>query len=64
MEGGPLAMSQKERVRLVMNDGGLQTVEQARRFLEGSEEAELRGRKVRDKHCRVGELLIGFRHQL
>ena len=43
-----------------MNDGQLQTVEQVRRFLEGSEAVEFRGLTAKEKYCWIEEVLIRF----
>jgi transposase InsO family protein len=45
-----------------MNDGQLQTVEQVRQFLEGSEGVEFRGLTVKEKYCWIEEVLIRFRY--
>lgn len=45
-----------------MNDGQLQTVEQVRQFLEGSERVEFRGLTVKEKYCWIEEVLIRFRY--
>ncbi len=45
-----------------MNDGQLQTVEQVRQFLEGSEAAEFRGPTAKAKYYRIEEVLIRFRY--
>jgi len=51
-------------MQLIMNDGGLQTLEQARRFLEGSEVVEFRGRTTQEKYSWVEEVLIRFEYHL
>ena len=43
-----------------MNDGQLQTVEQVRGFLEGSEEVGFRGLTAKEKYCWIEEVLIRF----
>jgi len=43
-----------------MNDGQLQTVEQVRQFLEGSEVVEFRGLTAEEKYCWIEEVLIRF----
>ena len=43
---------------LIMNDGQLQTVEQVRGFLEGSEAVEFRGLTAQERYCRIEEVLI------
>ena len=43
-----------------MNDGQLQTVEQVRQFLEGSEAVEFRGLTAKDKYYWIDEVLIRF----
>jgi len=47
-----------------MNDGQLQTVEQVRQFLEGSEALEFRGLTAREKYYWIEEVLIRFRYHL
>ncbi len=47
-----------------MNDWGLQTVEQARLFLEGSQVVEFRGRTTQEKYSWVEEVLIRFGYHL
>src|SRR4030043_905591 len=51
-------------VQLIMNDGQLQTVEQVRQFLEGSEVVEFRGLTVKEKYYWIEEVLIRFRYHL
>ena len=46
-----------------MNDGQLQTVEQVKQFLEGSEGVELRGLAAKEKYCWIEEVLIRFRYR-
>ncbi len=45
-----------------MNDGQLQTVEQVRQFLEGSEAVEFRGLTAKEKYYWIEEVLIRFRY--
>jgi len=45
-----------------MNDEGLQTVEQVRQFLEGSEAVEFRGLTAKEKYSWIEEVLIRFRY--
>ncbi len=45
-----------------MNDGRLQTVEQVRQFLEGSEAVEFRGLTAKEKYYWIEEVLIRFRY--
>jgi len=47
-------------MQLVMNDRQLQTVEQVRQFVEGSEEVEFKGLTTREKYCWIQEVLIRF----
>ncbi len=47
-------------MRLIMNDGQLQTVEQVRQFLEGSEVVGFRGLTAKEKYCWIEEVLIRF----
>lgn len=47
-----------------MNDRGLQTVEQVRQFLEGTEMVEFRGLTVKEKYYWIEELLIRFKYHL
>jgi hypothetical protein len=49
-------------MRLIMNDGQLQTIEQVRQFLEGSEAVEFRGLTAKEKYCWIEEVLIRFRY--
>jgi transposase InsO family protein len=49
-------------MRLIMNDGQLQTVEQVRQFLEGSEAVEFRGLTVKEKYYWIEEVLIRFKY--
>ncbi len=43
-----------------MNDRQIQTLEQVRRFLEGSEAVEFRGLTAKEKYCWIEEVLIRF----
>jgi len=45
-----------------MNDGQLQTVEQVRQFLEGSEAVEFKGLTAKEKYYWIEEVLIRFRY--
>jgi len=45
-----------------MNDGQLNTVEQVRQFLEGSEAVEFRGLTAKEKYYWIEEVLIRFRY--
>ena len=45
-----------------MNDRNLQTVEQVRQFLEGSEAVEFRGLTAKEKYYWIEEVLIRFRY--
>jgi len=45
-----------------MNDGNLQTIEQVRQFLEGSEAVEFRGLTAKEKYCWIEEVLIRFKY--
>ena len=45
-----------------MNDGQLQTIEQARQFLEGSEAVDFRGPTAKEKYNWIEEVLIRFRY--
>jgi len=45
-----------------MNDEGLQTIEQVRQFLEGSEAVEFRGVTAKEKYRWIEEVLIRFRY--
>jgi len=45
---------------LIMDDEQLQTVEQVRGFLEGSEEVGFRGLTAKEKYCWIEEVLIRF----
>ena len=49
-------------MRLIMNDERLQTIEQVRQFLEGSEAVELRDLTVKEKYYWIEEVLIRFRY--
>ena len=45
-----------------MNDGQLQTVEQVRGFLEGSEVVEFKGLTTKERYCWIEEVLIRFKY--
>ena len=45
-----------------MNDERLQTIEQVRQFLEGSEAVEFRGLTAKEKYYWIEEVLIRFRY--
>jgi len=45
-----------------MNDRNLQTMEQVRQFLEGSEAVEFRGLTAKEKYYWIKEVLIRFRY--
>jgi transposase InsO family protein len=47
---------------LIMNDERLQTIEQVRGFLEGSEVVGFRGLTAKEKYCWIEEVLIRFRY--
>ena len=47
---------------LIMNDRQLQTVEQVRGFLEGSEALEFRGLTAQEKYYWIEEVLIRFKY--
>ena len=47
---------------LIMNDRQLQTVEQVREFLEGSEAVEFRGLRAQEKYYWIEEVLIRFKY--
>gem|GEM_PF-1923461 len=47
-------------MRLIMNDEQLQTVEQVRQFMEGSEAVEFRGVTAKEKYNWIEEVLIRF----
>ena len=47
-------------MQLIMNDGQLQTTEQVRQFLEGSEAVEFRGLTAKDKYYWIEEVLTRF----
>jgi len=49
-------------MQLIMNDEGLQTIEQVRQFLEGSEAVEFRGVTAKEKYSWIEEVLIRFRY--
>ena len=47
-----------------MNDGQLETVEQVRQLLEGSEVVEFRGLATKEKYYWIQEVLIRFKYHL
>lgn len=47
-----------------MNEGKLQTIEQVRQFLDGSEAVEFRGLTTREKYYWIQEVLIRFKYHL
>ncbi len=47
-------------MRLIMNDGQLQTVEQVKQFLEGSEALEFRGLSAEEKYEGIETTLVRF----
>jgi len=49
-------------MRLIMNDEQLQTIEQVKQFLEGSEEVEFRGLTAEEKYYWIEGVLIRFRY--
>ena len=49
-------------MQLMMNDRQLQTVEQVRQFLEGSEAVEFRGLTIEGKYNWIQEVLIRFEY--
>jgi len=49
-------------MRLIMNDRQLQTVEQVRQFLEGSEAVEFKGLTPKEKYYWIEEMLIRFKY--
>ena len=49
-------------MRLIMNDAKLQTVEQVRQFLEGSDAVEFRGLTAKEKYYWIEKVLIRFRY--
>ena len=49
-------------MQLIMNDESLQTIEQVRQFLEGSEAVEFRGLTAKEKYSWIEEVLIRFRY--
>jgi len=51
-------------MRLIMNDKQLQTIEQVRQFLEGSEEVEFKGLTTREKYYWIQEVLIRFKYHV
>ena len=49
-------------MRLIMNDEQLQTLEQVKQFMEGSEALEFRGLTAEEKYCWIKEMLIRFNY--
>ena len=49
-------------MRLTMNDEGLQTIEQVKQFLEGSEALEFRGVSVEERYHWMETVLVRFRY--
>ena len=47
-------------MRLIMNDENLQTIEQVKQFLEGSEGVEFRGQTVEEKYDWIERMLVRF----
>ena len=47
---------------LIMNDEKLQTLEQVKQFLEGSEALEFRGLTTEEKYSWIEEVLIRFKY--
>ena len=45
-------------MRLIMNDGNLQTIGQVRQFLGGSEAVEFRGLTAKEKYSWIEEVLV------
>lgn len=45
-------------MRLIMNDKGLQAIEQVRQFLEGSEAVEFSGLTAKEKYYWIEEVLM------
>ena len=45
-----------------MNDEQLQTIEQVKQFLEGSEAVEFRGLTIEEKYRWIKEVLIRFKY--
>jgi transposase InsO family protein len=45
-----------------MNDGQLQSIEQVKRFTEGSEEVEFKGLTVQEKYYWIEEVLVRFKY--
>ena len=50
--------------QMIMQDRGLQTLEQARRFLEGSEPVEFRSGTTQERYSWIDEVLMRFRYHL
>ena len=49
-------------MRLIINGGQLQAIEQVKQFLEGSEAVEFRGLTAKEKYYWIEEVLIRFRY--
>ena len=49
-------------MRLILNDEQLQTIEQAKQFLKGSEAVEFKGLTVEEKYRWIEEVLIRFKY--
>ena len=49
-------------MQLIMNDKQLQTIEQVKQFLEGSEAIEFRGLTTEERYCWIKEVLIRFKY--
>ncbi|MFC1916782.1 integrase [Chloroflexota bacterium] len=49
-------------MRLIMNDGNLQTMEQVKQLLEGSKAVEFRGLTAKEKYYWIEEVLIRFKY--
>jgi hypothetical protein len=49
-------------MRLIMNDKSLQTIEQVKQFLDGSEGIEFRGLTVEEKYGWIERVLVRFRY--
>jgi hypothetical protein len=49
-------------MRLLMNDRNLETIEQVRQFMEGSEALEFRVLSVEEKYNWIEEVLIRFKY--
>ena len=51
-------------MRLIMNDQNLQTIEQVRQFMEGSNRVEFKGLTTKEKYYWIEEVLIRFSYYL